>query len=64
MESNNCVSHHHSVAAVSAAVKISTNLFGDEIGIADVFLQLEQDLRLDIVFVVVGETLEEIGVAQ
>lgn len=46
------------------AVKISTNLFRDEIGIVDVFLQLEQDLRLDVVFVVVHQTPEEIGVAQ
>lgn len=46
------------------AVKISTNLFRDEIGIVDVFLQLEQNLRLDVVFVVVHQTPEEIGVAQ
>lgn len=46
------------------AVKISTNLFRDEIGIADVFLQLEQNLRLYVVFVVVHQTPEEIGVAQ
>lgn len=46
------------------AVKISTNLFRDEIGIVDVFLQLEQNLRLYVVFVVVHQTPEEIGVAQ
>lgn len=43
---------------------MSTNLFRDEIGIADVFLQLEQNLRLDVVFIIVCQTLEEIGVAQ
>lgn len=42
---------------------MSTNLFRDEIGIGDVFLQLEQDLRLDVVFVIVCQTPEEIGVA-
>lgn len=44
--------------------KTNTNLIRDKIRIADVFLQLEQNLRLDVVFVIVCQTLEEIRVAQ
>lgn len=42
----------------------NAHLLGEEIGVVDVFLQLHQDLRFDIVFVVVFQTLEEIGISQ
>lgn len=43
---------------------IQTNLLRYEIRVVDVFLQFRQDLRLDIVLVIVCQTPEEIGISQ
>lgn len=44
--------------------EIQTNLLRYEIRVVDVFLQFGQDLRLDIVLVIVCQTPEEIGISQ
>ena len=50
--------------SVSVRHEIQTDLLRYEIRVVDVFLQLQQDLRPDIVLVIVHQTPEEIGISQ
>ena len=49
---------------MSVRHEIQTDLLRYEIRVVDVFLQLQQDLRPDIVLVIVHQTPEEIGISQ